>query len=469
MKFSYRTRIATLFLIATASVVALAYIAIYWQVSRTVFAQLDAELLKEANEILKNVKFQGDQLLFLDPDEWKEKEHIQIEINPTFIQIVDQLGQVLHKTENLFNRQLIFHPEAPQTVFLDQPLANGMVRQIQTPIFTADGQIRGYVIVAKPLDEANMVLSNLSRVLMFSYPLILVLLFLVTRIIAGQSIRPIEQITATAERITHSNLNQRVPLPTRKDELYRLGHTINELLDRLEQAIKREKQFTADASHELRTPLAALKGTLEVVLRRPRSAEYYQEKIRYALREVNRLTHLVEQLLMLARYEAGDYQPEIRPVVLQEVCNRAMAGLKPMAQAHQVTVQLVNPDPLVVAADPDLLEIVLSNVISNAIKYSERGGRVTIDCWQDTYRVWCKIQDEGKGIPPDKLPHVFERFYRVDESRSSEVEGFGLGLAIVQRLADLMAFEVSLQSVEGVGTTVLIAMPTAETLSITPT
>ncbi len=251
-------------------------------------------------------------------------------------------------------------------------------------------------------------------------------------------------------------------MPSRRDELYWLAHTINELLERLSQAIKREKQFTADASHELRTPLAALKGTLEVVLRRSRSPEYYEQKIQYALREVNRLTHLIEQLLMLARYEAGDYKSKIQPVIFQQVCQRAIDGLQSLIETHQVIVHLRTRQPLLVAADPDLLEILLNNVISNAIKYSYPQGKVFIDCWREETQVVCTIQDEGKGIPLDKLPHVFERFYRVDESRSSTVQGFGLGLAIVQRLADLMGFEVTLKSTEGVGTTVWLRMPNPE-------
>jgi len=153
------------------------------------------------------------------------------------------------------------------------------------------------------LQDATMVLHNLLKTMVILYPLILLLLFIIARIIAGKSIKPISAIIKTSNIITKDNLKSRIQLPQNQDELYILSQTINSLLDRIENTIEREKQFTSDASHELRTPLTVIKGTLEVLIRKPRQHEEYIEKINFCISEVNRLNHLVDQLLLLARFE----------------------------------------------------------------------------------------------------------------------------------------------------------------------
>ncbi len=463
MNLSFRNRIALYFLVTTAGLVALFYIVIYWEVSRTVFAQLDSDLSKEADEILQNIIVSDSNINFADLDEWKEKEHIQIEVNPTFIQIVDPLGMILHKTQNLFDRELTFFPEKKLRLYTNAQLANGLVRQVQAPIVNQQKKILGYVLVAVPLDEANLVLNNLFKVLFFSYPIILLILFLTTRFIAGESIRPINEIIATAERITRQNLEERIKLPARRDELYRLVTTINKLLDRVQETIVREKQFTADASHELRTPIAAVKGTLEVLIRRPRTVEHYQGKIQYCLSELNRMSNLIEQLLLLARYDGGEFEPQVRVVDPAAHIEDVIKRMEKIFCEKSVKIEFRNNMSLRVVADPVLLEIIFMNVLSNAIKYSPPQTSVKIELQKKEDIVVCYIQDQGIGIPPEKIRHVFERFYRVDESRSSREAGFGLGLAIVKKLADLQHFDVTINSVESKGTTVIIKMPLLET------
>jgi len=164
-----------------------------------------------------------------------------------------------------------------------------------------------------------MVLNNLFVILVVAYPLILLVLFLIARFIAGKSIKPISAIIETSKVITKDNLTSRIPLPQNKDELYLLSQTINNLLDRVENAIEREKQFSSDASHELRTPLAVIKGTLEVLVRKPRNIEEYKEKIEFCVNEVNRLNHLVDELLLLARFENQKQTLKLERVSLNAV------------------------------------------------------------------------------------------------------------------------------------------------------
>jgi len=177
-------------------------------------------------------------------------------------------------------------------------------------------KIIGHLFIAMSLDDAQMILTNLRNTLSVSFPLILILLFLIARLIAGRSIKPVTAITETSSNITKDNLKGRIVLPQNKDELYTLSKTINDLLDRIENAVEREKQFTSDASHELRTPLTVLKGTLEVLIRKPRTQAEYEEKIAYSIKEVNRVNNLVDQLLLLARFENQKQRLKIEKVYL---------------------------------------------------------------------------------------------------------------------------------------------------------
>ena len=174
------------------------------------------------------------------------------------------------------------------------------------------------LLVAVPLEESELVLENLQKALLISYPIILIILFLTTRYIAGKSIAPINNVITTANKITRENLRERILLPENKDEIHLLISTINELLNRLEDNLLREKQFTSDASHELRTPLSVIKGTLEVLIRKPRDVQQYEEKINYCIRETDRMTKLIDQLLLLARYDSGKVLPNKIQVDLKD-------------------------------------------------------------------------------------------------------------------------------------------------------
>jgi signal transduction histidine kinase len=253
--------------------------------------------------------------------------------------------------------------------------------------------------------------------------------------------------------MSQANLDQRIPLPRNRDELYRLSATINALLDRLQDAFQREKQFTADASHELKTPLSVVKGTLDVLVRKPRDSAHYEERIRYCLDELNRMARLIDQLLMLARYENDMMNPNIAKMEITAALQSVVSRLEPMAVEKLISIRMTNSPAGTVAADQAMLEMMLENILSNAIKYSPPGSSIEIGTAIRTGSLVCTITDHGVGIPEEKLQNVFDRFYRVDESRSSSTGGFGLGLSIVRKLADLQHIGISVSSRENGGTT----------------
>ncbi len=458
---SLRNRIALYYVLATGLLAAVVFLVLYVVMYRTVYGHMNDDLDAESLEVFHGIVVLSDEIVFANKAEWSEKEHGQVDVNPIFLQVVDASGHLLRKTPNLRETRLAFDPSRKAKSFFDTRLLESPVRQVQLPIPNPSGRTLGYIIVAMPRQEAEIILSNLRTVLFTAFPMVLVIVFVVSRFIAGRSIAPIERVTATAELITSRNLDDRIELPTTRDELYRLASTINGLLNRLQEALLRERQFTADASHELRTPLAALKGTLEVLIRKPRSQEHYVEKITYCVNEVDRLSSLVEQLLLLARYDSGSMRPALQEVHLRKRVESLVERMGPLLVAEHLKVGFPGTDDTLVKADPVMVDMILENVISNAVKYSRKDSALDISVGHVGNSVECTITDHGIGMSKEQVPRIFDRFYRVDESRNSEVQGAGLGLAIVKRLADLQGLSLVVKSELNKGTSVSIIFPMA--------
>ena len=284
---SIKVRIALYNLISTALLVLLVFFVIYKIVSFSVNRDINEDLLIESNLHTSYVSDQQEFTGLVDKEEWNESEHKEIVINPVFIQAFDIHGITKEKSPNLKDENLKLYKESGPQDYKNTNVGGIPIRQVQAPLLFK-GKLKGYVVIAMSVEQPRRVLDNLLIVLFIAYPIVLIVLFFVTRIIAGQSIKPALNIITATRNITDDNFNERIALPKNKDELYVLASAINGLLDRIENAIVREKQFTSDASHELRTPLAVIKGTLEVLIRKPRTVEEYNEKIKYSIEEVNR-------------------------------------------------------------------------------------------------------------------------------------------------------------------------------------
>ncbi|MCK7517415.1 MAG: HAMP domain-containing protein [Ignavibacteriales bacterium] len=260
MNLSFRNRISAYYLFATAMIIALIFIVIYLIVHKTVFSHLKDDLDSELKELNSSIVMYNDSaLVFANPFEWEEGEHRQIEVNPTFIQVSDKFGSTIKKTSNLLSDSLILNKNIQSKFYTNTHLSKSPVYQVQYPIVNKKNKILAYILVAIPLQESEIVLENLQKALIVSFPIILIILFFTARYIAGKSIAPINDVIKTANRITRENLKERISLPENKDEIHLLISTINELLNRLEDNLLREKQFTSDASHELRTPFRSSK------------------------------------------------------------------------------------------------------------------------------------------------------------------------------------------------------------------
>ncbi len=258
--------------------------------------------------------------------------------------------------------------------------------------------------------------------------------------LAGKIIQPIRQISDTAGHITVRSLSERIDTTKMDSELQSLGRTLNSMLQRLEGSFERQNQFTADASHELRTPISVLLSHCELALRRQRSGDEYRNTIVTCQSAAERMGSLVDGLLILARADAGQMELQLAEVDLRTLAVQSVDMFTPLAHELQVTLDLQGESTLC-SADAVRISQVIANLLHNAILYNRPGGSVTISTLLAAGGAMLRIDDTGTGIPPESLPHVFNRFYRVDHSRSRQVEdrrrsGSGLGLAICKSIVD---------------------------------
>jgi len=455
---SIKNRIALYNLISTALLILVVFAVIYRIVSFSVNSDINKDLEIEINLHTAYVSNQKVFVGLVDRVEWNESEHREIIINPVFVQAFDTNGKSVEKSPNLKDENLKLQRDKISKHYKDAYVAGIAIRQVQAPLLFK-GQLKGYVIIAMSVEQPAMVLDNLLLVLLVAYPIVLLVLTIITRIVAGQTIKPALDIIATTQNITDNNFDQRITLPKNKDELYVLSSAINGLLDRIENAIAREKQFTSDASHELRTPLAVLKGTMEVLIRKPRTAEEYNEKIKYCINEVNRLNEMVDQLLLMARFEDQHMAATYQKVVLDEVILQALERYSPKIEAKGLEVIFDFKEHFEVTSDAGMTSLIIENILSNAIKYSTSNGVVNINLIKQNNTTVCFIKDNGIGIAENDLDKIYGQFYRSEALNHSDVKGTGLGLSIVKRLCTILNIGLDLQSVKDKGTTVTLTFP----------
>lgn len=456
-QLSFKNRIASHYIITTALLIFVVFFVIYSIVKLSVYNHLNTDIAKEVKNHLNEIGIKNNTFYLMHAREWEEREHNTVDVNPVFIQFLDKNGDVIEKSPNLKNEVLYFNKDIPNNELFDTKILGNKIRQIQVPIFEGS-KIIGYLIIAMSLEGALIVLQNLEEILIIAYPLILIVLFFIARFIAGRSIKPISSIIKTSNIITKDNLTSRIPLPQNKDELFVLSQTINNLLDRIETAIEREKQFTSDASHELRTPLTVIKGTLEVLIRKPRNPAEYEEKINFCVKEVNRLNHLVDQLLLLARFENQTQTLKLENVYLNALFLDTIARYSSSIQAKKINVSTEFSQDFYLKTDNYLFSIIINNLISNAVKYSNSNDDLTVKIINNGVKVECYIIDSGIGIPAEDLERIFNPFYRSKSSDHPEIKGTGLGLSIVKKLCSLLGITISITSQEDVGTKVILSL-----------
>jgi len=322
----------------------------------------------------------------------------------------------------------------------------------------ADGS-RFLVESGAPYSQIEVVLHGLLLTLAIYMP------FVVSLAVAGgywlmrRSLRPVDEITKRAEGITSTNLSERLPVIRTGDELERLSISLNRMIERLDDAFQHINRFSADASHELRTPLTVLQLELEGIAQNHRWDASLRDQIGSALEETHRMSRMVESLLAISRLDAGEAKMDKTRLDLGELVASTADEMRLLAEEKSIGLRTHVATGIQVEGDRTRLQQVIVNLIDNAIKYTQQGGKVEISVGGEGNTAVLEVSDNGPGIPSHALPHVFERFYRTDKARSRASGGAGLGLSIVKAICAAHNAEVKVSSQEGRGSRFRVELP----------
>jgi signal transduction histidine kinase len=370
-------------------------------------------------------------------------------LGETLLQIEDTRGRTLLRSKSLGNGQLPFSlhqkPRLAQerALFETVNLPGGRYRMVSHLAYRED--VGSFVVQAA---VPNLLLDREQESLIAFFSVTVPLILFVAAIFglgfSGRAMAPVSAIISKANEIEARHLSEAIPVPASNDEIRELAVTLNRLLKRLEKAFRTQEGFVADASHQLKTPLAILKGELELFKKGSRSAEEIEAFVASAAQEIDSLSKMVADLLMLASMDAAGGQPSLQSVQLDEKLidsvSRFERVAKPRGIRFSVNLEMLPPDSVggsfTMQAEPELLRSMIDNLLDNALKYSPDGAAVQVTLFDRGAHLVLMIEDSGPGIPPAVLEKLFARFYRSESSRDV-ISGSGLGLSIVRRIAEL--------------------------------
>ncbi len=453
MRWTIRRRLTLLNSLALAVLLGAFAALIYGLLANKVIGSVDGKLLECWRELEHEPRVADDpaRLQYLVHEFW---EHEQV-----FCAVYGPDSKLRTQTEELANEAVPAMPvltsDAPQAHSTSLPiLGRQRVLTARMP-HAPDGSA---VVLMTSLADADRTMAQLRTVLLVAVPVMLMASAVVAYVLAARALAPMTALVREARAISAESLDRRLPVANPHDELGELTGTINDMVARLERSFAEMKRFTADASHELRTPLAIIRGEAEFALGKTRDEEVRQ-LLGSALEECDRLGRLTDQLLTLARQDAGLRKRLREPVNLADLVANVVETLRPLADAKGLTLATApQPATAIVSGDPDQLRQVVLNVLDNALKYTAAGS-VAVSLTTTETDVRILVQDTGEGIPTDHLPHVFERFYRVDKARSRKQGGAGLGLSIAKSIVEAHGGRIELDSASDQGTACTVTLP----------
>ena len=330
------------------------------------------------------------------------------------------------------------------------PQPAGNLRTVRRQ-FTIDSRVFD-LDAGAPIGDVLHTLDLLRLLLWSLLPVVIAIACIGGAWLSGRALRPVEDIAAAARTIGIENLSRRLPVPASGDELARLTEVLNTMFARLESAVKTLSQFVADASHELRTPLAVIRTNAELALRRERTPESYRESLAEIVGEAERMTRLVEDLLVLARTDTSVVEMPLERVDVRDIVNEVRSELRGLAELHRVRIPAIpSGQPAFIAGNRSGLRRLLLVVVDNGVKYSRPGGEVAVSVEHRGTQVSVAIRDSGCGIAEADLPHIFKRFYRADPARAGA--GHGLGLSLAESIAKAHGAAIEVESRPGLGST----------------
>ncbi|HEX8921752.1 MAG TPA: ATP-binding protein [Pyrinomonadaceae bacterium] len=471
MALTFRARLTVWYLATLILLLSLMAAGLLYALGRIAEKKFDAALwmvgAAEAENAASNVERRGlerpDDLTISNT---RYREVLGYDTGPLekYVTIIDDMHRAADTTSNLaaplpVDDKLLARCFAGETVYQTVRVDGvGMMRVVYMPV--RGEAISHPFVVMVGLPESFVV----SEVRSFN---IMVVLALVTflllagasaMLLAERAIKPIEKIATAAESVTALNLKTRLEESGAHDQIGRLVAIFNQMLERLDTAFAAQRSFASRAAHELRTPLTILKGEAQVALGRKRSVAEYEELLHSSLEEIDKLVQIIDDLLLLARYEGGERDIPHEPAVLAEIVHRVADQLRPSASRKEIELT-VKADELYVTGDTHALERLVCKLMENALFYTPRGGTVSARLICEGGRANLTIEDSGIGIAPEDLPHIFDRFYRSPAARKMRPEGSGIGLSMAAIIARLHDATIEVASEKGKGTRFVISFP----------
>ena len=477
-----KTKIILWFLFAMAGILLMFSLLVYTNLRSNLYADTDDLLELKAEGVVDYLeaywKMEKEQALLrgekmdlflrinsLDFVEMAQRGVREIPVDPNLVDMSVQLfaanGVYLVGTKkvdgiNRFPTDILEVAQRGKSFFLDMSTIPIKSRAIVVPVMEGP-KILCLVLVSKPLTFVYDSLRRLKMILFFLWPLSLGAAGLTGLFLARVVLKPLRQIIRIVQQITDGNLKARVMIPDTKDEIKRLADTFNVMLDELDRSFTTQRQMVQDISHELRTPLTILKGEIEVALKKVRSTEEYTTTLASSLEEINRINRIVENLLTLARFDSQQVPFRFERTSLPRVLTEIADEVRVLVEQKKIRAKVsLLPEAWVMADEGHLRRAVL-NLLDNAIKYTPEQGQVDLSMDVQGGNVCLRIADTGMGIAQQDLPFIFDRFYRVDQARSSK--GFGLGLSLAKTIIEAHHGRIEVQSVVSQGTVFSIFLP----------
>lgn len=466
MTFTLRSRLTLLYTVLFGVLLALIAAVSY----RVLAYQLDTDVSANLTELTTGLhgylRFPNDQPLVVF-DQTDSAQAAFVQEATRYYQIFNAAtGELIVQSDGIRPLGLEFTPAevrqfGEHPVTLDLNTDYGRIR-LSNSVLTPAGSHAYLMQVGVSLAPMDAALKRFLILLVMSVPFGLLVTFVIGRWLAGVALRPLIRLADVARSIDIVDLRRRLPIRGARDELDVVATAFNDTLGRLEHAVGEMRQFSTALAHELRTPLAALRGDAEMAMRQPGSAADVHRRFASQLEEIDKLKRLIDQVLTVARAEAGEIRLSPEAIDLGELAASLVDQLEAVAQAKGVALRFEPVGaPVVVHGDPSWLERLLLNLVDNAIKFTPTAGVITVRVSRDGESARLSVRDTGIGITPELMPQIFERFFRADPARSSGVEGVGLGLSLAKWIVDRHHGRITVDSRPGKGSTFTIFLPLA--------
>ncbi len=458
MLSSIKARIVLFYLVILLVTLSAMGALLYFSLHRIVHASIDSSLLSRAKALATLIREDDRETEFQFSDDVMWEYSSPKSTNYFQIRRVD--GATIEKSASLGDAELPLHPVAGPAAFQTILLKGRMVRTVDFPV-PKEGEIKspGHNIViqcAENIDDRITLLNAFGIVLVVSVLFIMILSASGGFFIAKKAMKPIRDISGTIDRISETNLSERIDEAHIPDELKNIASSFNRAFGSLERAFGRQRQFVSDASHELKTPLAVIIAHGEIALRKDRDPRDYKIAIAAMMEAARMMSLIIEKLLKLARFSSDRFTLQMEDVRLDGIIDRSLKLLRPLAGEKGIAIAMPAGEKYTVRGDSEALLETFVNILDNAIKYNVPGGRIAISMRKDGGFIVTEIADTGIGIPETDLEKVFDRFYRVDKSRSRQSGGIGLGLSISGEIVRLHEGRIKIKSKDNEGTVVSV-------------